>query len=266
MTDSALNFNFSRRHLFFSLVVLLSFFANARAETNEEREGQALAAELRTSAPDQNSETRGVLKIRSSKQKITNNIPVVAKIVVCEKHWESIYETSATSKIGAERLIVRHFPDQPNEYLYARAESPAAPLPEPKKMKGEEADIPLAGSDFWLSDLGLDFLHWPIQRRLADKTRLDRDCFVLESGRPNSTNVASIKSSIDKESKGILVAEASDSRGDEIKKFTISGTGFRKVKGQWQVQRIEMFSTKRGSKTTLEFDRPEENSAGATKP
>ena len=242
-----------------SFLTILLFVGSSRGQessTNEAREGQALAAEMRSLFPEQNSEVRGVLKIRSPKEKITNNVPVIAKVVVGDGHWESIYETAPTLKSGAERLVIRHFRDRPNVYLYARAASPSAPLPFLENLDPEKVNIPLAGSDFSLADLGLDFLHWPVQRRLKDDKRLDRSCFVLESSHAKRIDPVTVKSSIDKESHGILVAEAFDLNGKQVKEFTLSGTGFRKVNGQWQLQRMEIYDRRRGSKTTLEFDPP----------
>jgi hypothetical protein len=45
---------------------------------------------------------------------------------------------------------------------------------------------PFTGSDFWIADLGLDFLHWPKQRLLRKEMRHSKSCEVLESVNPQS--------------------------------------------------------------------------------
>lgn len=242
----------------------------AEEPSQQQPDGQKIAEELRITAPTQNSEIRAVLKVRSAKQEITNNVAVVCKVIVRPDHWESIYETIPTPKMAAEQLVVRHFPDKPNEYLYARASAPRTPVPKPETLKAEDAHFPFAESDFSLVDLGLDFLHWPVQRRLADDKKLDRSCYVLESAKPAGP-ITHLKSWIDKESvekgsPGILVAEAYDAKDKLVKKFSLGGTSFRKVNGQWQVQRMEIYDYTRSSRTTLEFDRPQDNLGPGSQP
>jgi hypothetical protein len=76
--------------------------------------------------------------------------------------------------------------------------------------------IPFAGSDFWVADLGLEFLHWPKHLLLRKEMRRSRPCDVLEStcSQP-ATGYSRIVSWIDIESAGILHAHAiSMSNGD----------------------------------------------------
>lgn len=230
----------------------------------EEEEGQALAEDLRNAGPEKDSEIRGVLKIRSSKLQVTNDIPVICKIVVGENYWDAIYETGQTAGKGSETLIVRHRARKPNEYLYARAENPTAAVPEPKKLNNSEANISLANSDFSLTDLGLDFLHWPTQRRVKGEMRMGRACHVLESLNPDGKEIVRVKSWIDKESAesgeaGILVAEAYDAKGKRVKEFTLSGSSFKKINGQWQLEKMEIRNVITKSRTILQFDLSKQN-------
>ncbi len=214
--------------------------------------GQALAEMLRTAEPDENSEVRGTLIIRDGKVKA--QVPVVCRVVVKGGSWETIYETSATTNIGAAKLIVIHSTNGPNQYLYARAAQPGNPLPEPSPIKPSDTDIPLAGSDFSLSDLGLQFLHWPQQQRFPDETRLGRACYVLESRNSDAPDAVKIRSDIDQETGGLLIATAYDSTGHEIKEFSLSSSGFKKVHGQWQLEKMEIRNKKKRSQTELKFD------------
>jgi hypothetical protein len=240
------------------LINSLAWSQPAVVAARDEEWGQALAAELRNSEPAEDSEVRGVLKVRSSRQRITNDIPVVCRINTSgiTNGWEVIYETTATARVPAEKLVVRRHQDRSSDYFYAKAASPDGKLPEPRPLKIDEANVPLAGSDFWLTDLGLEFLHWPQQRRLKDDMRLGRSVDVLESLNLNGNGLTRVQSSIDKETGGILIAEAYDAKGKLVKEFTLSGSSFKKVNGRWQLKRMEIRNAETGSKTTLEFDLP----------
>ncbi|HEY3853000.1 MAG TPA: outer membrane lipoprotein-sorting protein [Verrucomicrobiae bacterium] len=214
--------------------------------------GQALARELRTAAPDESSETRATLIIHSGK--VTTTVPVVCRVVVKDGNWETIYETSATANIGAEKLIVIHSTNGPNQYLYARAAQPGSSLPEPTAIKPADTNIPLAGSDFSLSDLGLQFLYWPQQQRFPDETRLGQACYVLESRNPEGSEGVKIRSDIDQETSGLLIATSYDSGGHVVKEFSLSSSGFKKVNGRWVLEKMDIKDKKKHSQTELKFD------------
>ena len=118
----------------------------------------------------------------------------------------------------------------------------------------EAATKALAGSDFSLSDLGLEFLHWPGQKILRGDTARGRLCKVLESTNPNpSTNSYSrVLSWIDNESLGIVEAKAYDASGKLLKEFYPKD--IKKVDGQWQVGSMEIDNVQTGSRSRLEFD------------
>ena len=117
---------------------------------------------------------------------------------------------------------------------------------------------PFAGSDFWLCDLGLEFFHWPDQKILPNPTSLTRgrSYSLLESTNPDpgTNGYSRVRSWIDKETGGILKAEAYDARGKLLKEF--SPKSFKKVNGQWQLQEMEIDNVQTGSRTRLEFDLP----------
>ena len=116
--------------------------------------------------------------------------------------------------------------------------------------------IPFAGSDFWQCDLGLEFLHWPTQKILPKTTNLKRgrEYALLESTNPNppTNGYARVLSWIDKESGGILAAEAYDANGKLLKEF--EPKSFKKVNGQWELSEMEIRNVQTGSRTRLEFD------------
>jgi hypothetical protein len=239
--------------------MLLAKATLAQQPANEPETGDALAKELRTMRPEGNTEVSGVLII-NKRQKI----PVVCNVVTNgdKDSWKIIYETRPTTNRPAEKLIVVRSLTVPNRYLYSRAPTPTAALPDPKPLTANEAAIPLAGSDFWLSELGYDFLHWPVQTKLKGEMRLSQPCFVLESINPDAPVVVRVKSFIEKESGGILIAEAYDRKKRLVKEFSLGGSSFKKVNGQWQVKKMKISSPRTDSETVLEFDLPEETKNG----
>ena len=125
-----------------------------------------------------------------------------------------------------------------------------------KNLSGDRIMVPFANSDFWIADLGLEFFHWPQQKVLPKTTNLKRgrDYTLLESTNPNpATNGYSrVLSWIDKETGGILEAEAYDAQNKLLKVF--EPKSFKKVNGQWELQEMEIRNVQTGSRTRLEFD------------
>ena len=215
--------------------------------------GEELARKLRSSTPSENSEFKGVLRIRR-REAALETVPLVCRILVGDSSWQAIYETSPTGLAVAEKLVIIHRPDRPNEYLYARGTRGGGPPGEPVPLARAQAAISLAGSDFWLLDLGLDFLHGPSQRVVKTEMRKGRVCQVLESVNtvspaPTYTRVVSW---LDKETGGPLLAEAYDREDKLVKEFSIRS--FKKVEGHWQLQEMEIRSPQTGSRTQIKFD------------
>ena len=211
------------------------------------REGQAVAARLRAAMPGEDAEYGGVLRIRRGQ--VIRTIPITSRLSTGKTSWQIIYETQATDERPAQKLTVIHASDQPNVYHYRHGTN------EDLRLTGHETAIPFAGSDFWLMDLGVEFLHWPEQRLLKREMRKQRACQVLES-RPTRTSAnggyARVVSWIDAEADGVLMAEAYDVQGKLLKEFEIDK--FTKVEGRWQLKRMEMRSYKPSSRTVIEFD------------
>lgn len=241
----------------FLLVLLLSApTLSARPEPNSTgpEAGRELAAELRSMRPEEDTKWQGTLKF--SRNHKTTTIPIFCKTTLGESNsgWTVMYLTSATDTIGAEELRVICSTNGPNQYIFAVAATPGAPLGEPKQLSGGAADIPLAGSDFWLSDLGLDFYHWPQQERLPGDRRRGRACFVLRSINPHPSpqGYAWVKTWIDQESGAPLEAIAYGPDNKEVKEFEVGGV--KKVNGHWELKDIKMTDLRTGSKTRIEFD------------
>ncbi len=241
-------------NLALSLALCAAASAWAAPSASEElADGQTLAERLRAAEPEENSDIHGTLIIRAGNQ--NRQIPMICRVIRKDGSWETTYDTAATTNSGAERLVIRHSVNGPNEYLYGRAPGPNKPVPATTPVPPAQAEgTPLAGSDFSLGDLGLEFLRWPDQRRLPDETHLDRACYVLESGHPQGQGITRVKSFFDKESGGLLIAEALDANGRVIKEFSLHGSSFKKVNGHWRLEKMEIINRKIHSRTEIKFD------------
>src|SRR5439155_7845551 len=136
----------------------------------------------------------GVLKIRNRDGEL-REVPVSCDVVGGGNRWQVTYAAKPGGSNGSEKLTIIHTPDKPNEYSYTKAGGVKA-----EKLTGAQAMVPFAGSDFWLADLGLDFLHWPKQRLLKTEMRKSRWCNVLQSDNPsNSSGYNRVVAWLDKE-------------------------------------------------------------------
>ncbi len=238
----------------FSLLLLIATFS-LRADDSSEV-GQTMAEQMRAGQPSKESIVYGTLQIRAGK--IKTDIPAICQVKVSQTNWETIYETGSINETPAERLVIIHQVNQPNQYLYAQAPAPNAPLPEPKPISAAQAAHPLAGSDFWLSDLALEFLHWPGQRKLKDGKAMGQECYLLESSNTNRVEMDRVVSWIDKESfdqgsGGLLRAEGYQGT-NLVKEFSLSGSSFVKVNGEYKLEKMKITSPLKKSQTTLKFD------------
>jgi hypothetical protein len=228
--------------------------ANKPAPTSNE-EGQKLAVELRLMRPTENLEVKGFLKIRDADGKRTK-VPINYRFISGDQSWQSIYEIEAGDRVPAEKLAVAHTAGGPNRYWHSRANGTPGSAAEPVALPGDKAMVPFANSDFWLADLGLEFLHWPEQRIVHEakiRMRKSRPCKVLESinPRPNDPGYTRVRSWIDAKTGGVILAEAYGPDNKLMKEFEVGG--LTKVSGRWELKDMEMRTAKTDSKTVLEF-------------
>ena len=256
--------------------IILSLAVGAAAETTNtlsdaEIQGRALAQNILDNLFEAatGSKVAATLQIRNSQSHL--EIPLtIFTVRVAENTWPIIfYQIDWTNRI--EQLSFHPTTNQPISFNYDtnittfKLFHPAKPLANnvptiydslTTNLTGNAAMIPFAGSDFWLFDLSLEFFHWPEQKILPNPTSLKcgRSYTLLESTNPNpSTNGYSrVLSWIDKETGGILQAEAYDAQGRLLKVF--EPDSFKKVNGQWELQEMEIRNVQTGSRTRLEFD------------
>ncbi len=238
------------------LAALVLFFAvGATAQTNSlsdtEIQGRLLAQQLCDAKPETNLTQSGILSIRYANGNKTN-FSVSFKIHITEVNWKAGYF------IGNNAWIIKHQAGEGNRYVFVEhnpdinAWNPTSFL----HSDGNETSVSFANSDFWLCDLGLEFFHWPAQKVLPKTTSLKRgrEYTLLESANPNppTNSYSRVLSWIDKESGGMLAAEAYDAKGKLLKEF--EPKSFKKVNGQWLLQEMEIRNVQTGSRTRLEFD------------
>ncbi len=214
--------------------------------------GHKLAAELCAMKPLQSTNWQGTMKI-SARGHQTVSVPITCEWQVGAAMWQVTYTTTATNSIPGEKLAIAFSTNTPPQYW--RAEWPLRQAPETvKKLTGSEADVPLAGSDFWLSDLGFEFYHWPGQTLLKGELRRGQSCYVLECTNPNATagHYGRVKVWIDVHNRVPLEAEAYGTDGKLLKDFELGSV--TKVNGQYELKDLKITNDQTNSRTQLLFD------------
>jgi hypothetical protein len=214
-----------------------------------ERQARVLVGEMLSQKPDQSVTNTGVMTIRDGEG---NRREVKVKFGLRVEGNKVLSSYDAIGSSGGEtRLTVIHTDNQPNQYQLERLGTANA---DAKVLSGNAAMIPFAGSDFWLGDLGLEFLHWPQQRILKKEMRHSQSCAVLESINPDPANgYARVVSWIDIDAPhGVVHADGYDSNRKRVKQFDPKSV--KKIEGQYKLEAMEMLDEKSGSRTVIKFD------------
>jgi hypothetical protein len=218
-----------------------------------QREARALVAEMLAQVPEENGTNFGTLTIRrhGSKAQI---VRARFETVITPTNWLNIYETDPSPNgAGTMKLTVVHHQDGPNQYMLGEIDG-SGPM-KTVELTGNGAQIPFAGSDFWLADLGLEFLHWPEQRLLMREMRKGQACEVLESINPQPApgGYARVRSWLESESPhGIVHADAYDTAGDLLKEF--DPKKLKKIHGSYELEEMEIRNEKTAGRTLIEFN------------
>ena len=218
-------------------------------------QAHALVSDMLAQRPDQNTTNTGRVTIRDAAGK-EREIPVRFEITSTPTGWESVYETlPSAGSPGRTRLTVIHSGEQPNRYELFTAAAAGATNAVAQQLTQDQIMAPFAGSDFWIADLGLEFLHWPKQRLLKKEMRHSKSCDVLESVNPASvpggyTRVVSWL--MIERPHGIIHADAYDARGERFKQF--DPKTLEKVQGEYQLEEMEIRNRKTGTRTVIDFD------------
>ena len=213
------------------------------------KQARELVEDLLKLKPAASSTERLLVKITDADDNRTE-VPVTFSVLLTPTNYLSIYETTS-GPARRSKLTIASAENAPNEYLLS--EPPEAP---PRKLSPGELMSPFAGSDFWVADLGLEFLHWPQQRITKKEMRRSLFCNVLESINPEPTpsGYAKVESwvAVNRPEDIVIVhADAYDAKGRRVKQFI--PTKVRKVNGAWELAEMKIRNLQTGSSTRIEF-------------
>lgn len=236
-----------KRPLLLGLVLVNCAWRLLSAETVD---ASALVRELLSRRPADGTEILGLLKVAGDEGP-TREIPVKWSLRVGQTEWQDVYESQRGLDRPGELLIINHRVDGPNEYLGSVV--PGSEVPHPKPLGADDVWRPFAGSDFFVGDLGLEFLHWPAPKLVKKEMRKGRSCRVIESANPSPTvgPYSRVLSWIDHETGNIIRAEGYDRRNKLLKEFSVRK--ITRVEGEAHLKEIEIRNDQTDSRTRLEF-------------
>jgi hypothetical protein len=221
-----------------------------------QRQARALVAHLLEQRPELPATNSGTFKIRD-KEGNQREVSVQFEVLPTPTNWLNVYDAVASARSPAAKLAIIHSDEQPNQYSLSEPERPGAPSARPRKLASNEVMAPFAGSDFWMADLGLEFLHWPQQRVLRKQMRKGLFCDVLQSTAPQPfpagySRVVSWIAINRPEDIVIVHAEAFDLQDQLLKEFDPKKV--EKVNGIWQLEEMEIRNRQIGTRTRIEFN------------
>ncbi len=216
------------------------------------RQAGILISNLLSQKPTENASNVLTIKIRDADDH-QREVPVRFEVILTSTNFLNTYQTlSPPQQPGSMKLTILHNGEEPNSYWLSEPVDAA-----PKQLDAAQIMRPFAGSDFWIADLGLEFLHWPQQRVLTKEMRKNVFCDRLESTDPHPppggySRVVSWVGANRPDQLIIVHADAYDARGKLLKEFDPKKV--EKVDGAWQLQEMEIRNRQTGSRTRIEFD------------
>jgi hypothetical protein len=184
------------------------------------------------------------------KKKFQSKVPLRIEVSVTESNWVTAYvQLGATNHDEVRFVVVRNL-NGANEYY---VESMTNGVRSRQTFRGQDAVVPIAGSDFTLADVGMEFLRWPTQRLLKKEVCRTQACDMLESIAPEgwTNGYVRVVSWFDIDTGGPVLVQAYDAK-EMVKEF--KPNDFKKVNGQWQVEELEMFNSRANSRWLLHFE------------
>jgi hypothetical protein len=222
-------------------------FTEPIVPSNPEAAGKELATRLLALQPASSMTNHATLTIRTTK---TNQVivPLRIEVVVSADQWTTTYIQPATTGQHESRYTVMRGQDGSTKYQVS-SDSPKASA----WIEGQAGMVPIAGSDFTLADMGMEFLRWPTQRLMKKEIRRTQSCDKLESIAPDgwTNGYDRVVSWFDIDTGGPVIVEAYDAKGRMVKEFR--PTKFEKKDGQYEVEEIEMNNPLTKSRSTLRF-------------
>jgi len=212
--------------------------------------GRELVARLLAMKPAESVTNEAVLRIRTNKNS-QFEVPLRIEVQVTETNWSTTYRTVPTTNAAAATVFtLTRRPSGRNHYELRRDDGD---LKGSIHLTADDAMTPFAGSDFWLADLGMEYLQWPTQRLLKKEICRSQSCDKLESIAPEglATPYVRVISWVDIDTGGPVLVEAYDAKGKMVKEF--KPNDFAKVNGQWQVEELEISNLRTGSHSFIHF-------------
>ena len=218
-----------------------------------EQKGRALVADLLAQRPQENSTNTGTMRIQNPDGAV-KEVAVRFAVISKPEGWLNTYEALRSRGSSGELVSILHLDAAPNKYFLGPVPTSGSTNSAERQLKTEQIMKPFAGSDFWIADLGLEFLHWPKQLLLKQEMRRSRSCNVLASINPNPVpgSYSRVVSWLDIESGGIVQAQALDAKDKVLKEF--APKEMKKVQGQWQLEEMEIRNVHTGSRTRVQFN------------
>ncbi|MFH0954439.1 MAG: outer membrane lipoprotein-sorting protein [Verrucomicrobiota bacterium] len=124
-------------------------------------------------------------------------------------------------------------------------------------------DSPVAGTDISWIDLSLSFLWWTGGRTVGSETIKGRFCYMVDLPAPpkEAATYAGVRLWIDPQIRILLQAAAYDRAGQLVKLLEVKS--FRKVRGVWVIQNIDVETLPSRHKTSLRVRQVEVLAPGA---
>ena len=218
-----------------------------------EQKGRAIVADLLAQRPQENSTNTGTMKIRNA-DGVQKEVAVQFEVMFKPEGWLNTYESLPSGGSPGEIVGILHSDAAPNKYWTGPIPASGSTNGGTHELNADQIMKPFAGSDFWIADLGLEFLHWPQQLLLKQEMRRSRSCNVLASINPHPVpgSYSRVVSWLDIESGGIVQAQAFDSKDKLLKEF--APKEMKKVQGQWQLEEMEIRNVQTGSRTRVQFN------------
>ena len=221
--------------------------------SREQQQGRELAEEMRSLQPVANATNQATLEIRDARGN-RRRVPMVIETqagTTAAAGWSTRYLAKPPAPAAPEILTIVHSPERSPTYILEGGGRTAVEVLVPGRTS-----VPFMGSDFWLDDLGLEFLHWPEQKIIPGPRNnppmvKGRSCKILESRNPAGKPYSRVVSWVDNEFKSLIQADAYDASGKLLKQFSVGS--FEKVDGVWMLKDMDMIDEQRETKTRLEF-------------
>lgn len=135
---------------------------------------------------------------------------------------------------------------------------------EAKRVSTARFDDRVRGSDITYEDLAMKFLYWPKATVEGEATMILRRCWIIrvEPGAKSTSQYASAKLWIDKESGALMQAEAYAESGELARRFKVISP--QKIDGVWllkqmRIESMDKTTAKDKVPTYLEVDGVEKN-------